>query len=100
MDISQKFMSGQQYCALSMLIREIGKRVSAGGDEFVIPEPEREAVTYAEFYDEATENDEKSDLEDEKVEISKGGNKNVGYVFGLRCFRADDRRVCFRSERL
>lgn len=72
-------MSGQQYCALSMLIREIGKRVSSGGDEFVIPEPERETVSHAEFYDVSTDGDETSEMEDEKVEISQGGNKNVGY---------------------
>lgn len=77
-DISQKFMSGQQYCALSMLIREIGKRVSSGGDEFVIPEPQRETVSHVEFYDPLDEGLEDV-TEDEMVEISRGGNKNVGY---------------------
>lgn len=37
-DIEKKFMSGQQYCALSMMMRNMQNGVDAGGHAFALPE--------------------------------------------------------------
>jgi DNA polymerase elongation subunit (family B) len=77
-DISQKFQSGQGYCALSMLIREINERVKGGGLPYAIPEN----ATLSEEIDlmESAEDDADGDEEEAYETIkSKGASDKVGY---------------------
>ena len=74
-DISQKFQSGQGYCALSMLIREINARVKAGGLPYAIPEN----ATISEDVPEFQEEDDEDAEDDHSVIKSKGASDKVGY---------------------
>lgn len=77
-DISQKFQSGQGYCALSMLMCEIQSRVKAGGLPYAIPENAQLSEDVDSYFDEQDSDNEDSDDEHQVIK-SKGASKKVGY---------------------
>ena len=77
-DISQKFQSGQGYCALSMLMKEVQKRVNKGYEAYAIPEKVGyEAEDQIQDFSNETEEETDELNTDHSVIKSKGKNDKV-----------------------